>query len=136
MNNRGQLAPDYLGTVIFLGIMALVMFGAYGHMQGEALNTVERMYAREQAQLLAEGINYVVLMGDGGQKSVRMPRTFEGGYEYNITVRPNVLLLQWQGSDYAARFSTGRLSHAEIKLTPADIMITNINGTIHLESIN
>jgi len=57
MERRGQVAPDYLVTVIFLGILALIVFGAFEHTERQAFTTIERIYAKDVADQLTKAIN-------------------------------------------------------------------------------
>lgn len=134
MWEKGQLAPDYLVTIVFLGIIALVAFGAYGHMQQQAFSTIERAYAKDLAERITGAINSVVIMGDGAQKSITLESTL-GGREYNLTLRANAVLVRWHGLDQAARFSTASINGTEVTLDPGEILIKNMNGIVYLEQV-
>ena len=132
---KGQVSPDFLVTIIFLGIFALIIFGAYDQMQNESIQTIERLYAKDMADRVAESVNSVIMMGDGARKSITLTTTLHGGKDYNITLRPNAVLVRWSDFAYASRFATASLSAPEIPLEPGELYLRNIDGTIYVEKV-
>jgi len=135
MNKIGQVAPDYLVAIIFLGIMALTAFGAYAHLDSQVYTTIEQLNAKDVAETMVKGINSVVIMGDGGQKSITLPKYLGNGQEYNLTIIANAILVRWGSNDYAYRFSTANMEQKRVELPPGEILITNANGKIRFEWI-
>ena len=135
MDNKAQISPDFLVAIIFLGLIALAIFGTYGDSEKEAFDTIEAIKNKGVADKIAKGIDDASIMGDGSQNIIELPYTLSGGDDYNVTLRPHVLLLYWKDGDVASRYFTGNLNQSEINLTAGDLNISNINGTVYVQNM-
>jgi hypothetical protein len=139
---KGQISVDYLVAIIILGIISLAILQAFGTGDVQARSAIEKAYMRSVADTLASGIDSVAIMGDGAQKVITLPNTTISGRPYNVTIKGNMLLLRWPGSDCAERFATSDLelvmpdqTAANATLLPGNLLITNSNGTIRLQNV-
>jgi len=137
MEGKGQLSVDYITTTVILAVIALAVFSAFdSNEQGLAI-TQERLYMKDIADGITSSINSLVLMGDGAQTTLDIANSTLTGRPYNITIRHNLVLLQWRDSDVASRFATSDLNFTdtngtEIFLQPGDLTLWNSNGTISI----
>lgn len=135
MRGCGQVSPDYLIAIIFLGIMALGIFGAYEHMQLQAYDAMDRLFMKDIAERISGSVNSVLVMGSGAEKSIILPASLGDGSKYNLTVRSNAVLVSSSDSDYAARFASTNINQTEIKLKAGVLLIKNVNGKIYFERL-
>lgn len=133
MERKGQVSPDYLVTIILLGVIALAVFGMFSSTQEQAFRTITQITVKDLAQDIAGELTNIAMMGDGSQKTVRLAKTLEGA-PYNITLRTDSVLIMWKDSDYASRFPAVNLNQTEINLLPGEILLRNVNGTIYVEN--
>lgn len=139
ISKKGQVSPDYLVTIMFLGIIVFIVLAAFGRSDKQALQVIERVSAKGVAETVAMAIESVAVMGDGSFKGMRLEGTLHGGKSYNITIRGNAVLVRWGDRDYAARFPTSNVNGSyyngsDVYLYPGDIMLNNTNGTVFISN--
>ncbi len=136
---KGQVSPDYLVTIIFLGLIVFVVLAAFGRSDAQAFQVIERVSAKGIAETVAKAIESTAIMGDGSFKEITLEGTILGGKSYNMTIRGNAVLVRWGDRDYAARFSTANVNGSyyngsEVYLQPGGIMLNNTNGTVFISN--
>jgi len=130
---KGQLTVDMIITIIFLGLLAVILFSQFIEEQDVAFEIMDKLSLDDIADMLEDKIAGVSVMGDGANVPLNLPARSLTGIEYNLTIIGNSALIR-SGNDSAnayARFATDAWEMpTPIHLEPGEYLIKNTNGLL------
>jgi hypothetical protein len=125
--------------IIVLGIVSIIFLIGFNSLAVEFRGVNQYMWsnqARDLAEKLASEINNMYVSGENSSTTVTMPARLYGGVDYSILVYRGLVSINVTTYDreFSWRTVTRNINGSDsgLALTPGEIKIENIGGTIYL----
>ncbi len=135
---KSQVAIDFLiaiGVALSLFILLINTITAQERMRTEVVNRVDSKVLIEN---LAIAINSVYLAGEGSNRTIYIPESFEGGRSFTLRVYPKSIYLAYSGTQKIQ--ATGILpaqieGGSYIDVNPGKVIITFKENKLWVENV-
>ncbi|MBW2984328.1 hypothetical protein KY361_04390 [Candidatus Woesearchaeota archaeon] len=133
---KSQISAEFVIIASAALIVFLIIFSIVDKRNDELYSARTMLYARQEADRLANSINTIFLAGNGAQKTITLPETLRDDRDYTINIYPSSHLVEitWsflgKNKQYASTLTTANITGSLTALKNMTLTISNSNGGI------
>lgn len=137
MGEKAQSSIEFISVVGFVFLIFMISLIVVWDKQRGAIEEKIFLDAKRVCDSIATNINTISEQGDGYYRYFSIPDKLYGGYDYNITIYPNIsrVWIKWDTHSYSASIITANLEIIFIqKGEDKENCVINRGGKVYINS--